>query len=120
MLLGTLGASFLGNLLTDKLTISTGQGTIRNNQSRPGLSMPPHSFNFGIQKNYQNEPKLNSAYLSYNLPKIQDGAGMINLNEFKSIGANWIPLHVSSNNGRGSYDPVYFNIFGLEQISKDI
>ena len=40
---------------------------------------------------------------------------MINLNEFKSIGANWIPLH-----GRGSYDPVYFNIFGLEQISKDI
>ena len=45
---------------------------------------------------------------------------MINLNEFKSIEANWIPLHVSSNNGRGSYDPVYFNIFGLEQISKDI
>ena len=31
MLLGTLGASFLGNLLTDKLTISAGQGTIRNN-----------------------------------------------------------------------------------------
>ena len=45
---------------------------------------------------------------------------MINLNEFKSIGANWMPLDVSSNNRRGSYDPVYFNIFGLEQISKDI
>ena len=29
MLLGTLGASFLGNLLTDKITIRTGQGTIR-------------------------------------------------------------------------------------------
>ena len=29
MLLGTLGASFLGNLLTDKIKIRTGQGTIR-------------------------------------------------------------------------------------------
>ena len=45
---------------------------------------------------------------------------MINLNEFKSIGVNRIPLHVSSNNRRGSYDPVYFDIFGLEQISKEI
>ena len=32
--------------------------------------MPPHPFNFGIQKNYQNEPKLSSAYSRNNLPKI--------------------------------------------------
>ena len=29
MLLGTLGASLLGNLLTDKCTIRAGEGTVR-------------------------------------------------------------------------------------------
>ena len=32
MLLGTLGATLLGNLLTDKDTITAGEGTIRSGQ----------------------------------------------------------------------------------------
>ena len=32
MLLGTLGASLLGNLSTDKVTIRAGEGTIRTDQ----------------------------------------------------------------------------------------
>ena len=32
MLLGTLGATLLGNLLTDKGTIRAGEGTIRTGQ----------------------------------------------------------------------------------------
>ena len=53
--------------------------------------MPPHLLtNFDIQKYYQNEPKFNGVYSRNNLPKIQDGAYVINLDEFKSIGAFYV------------------------------
>ena len=32
---------------------------------------------------YQNEPKFNGVYSKNNLPKIKDGAYLINLGEFK-------------------------------------
>ena len=60
--------------------------------------MQPHSLtNFEIQKYYQNEPKFNGVYSRNNLPKIKDGAYVINLDEFKSIGTHWIPLYVNDN-----------------------
>ena len=41
--------------------------------------MRPHPLtNFEIQKNYQNEHKLNGVYSRNNLPKIKDGAYAIN------------------------------------------
>ena len=47
----------------------------------------PHNplIDFEIQKYYQNEPKYNSMYSRNNLPKIKDGAYVINLDEYKSI-----------------------------------
>ena len=49
--------------------------------------MPPHPLtNFEILKYCQSEPKLNGVYSRNNLPKIKDGAYVINLEEFKSIG----------------------------------
>ena len=69
MLLSTLGASLLGNLLTGKGTIRAGEVATEMGQRR-GILMPPHlSTNFEIQKYYQNEPKFNGAYLRNNLPK---------------------------------------------------
>ena len=57
--------------------------------------MLPHPLtNFEIQKNYQNEPKFNDVYSRNNLPKIKDGAYIINL-EFKSIGTHWIVLELN-------------------------
>ena len=51
--------------------------------------MPSHPLtNFEIQKYYQNEPKFNGVYSRNNLPKIKDGAYVINLDEFKSIGTH--------------------------------
>ena len=38
---------------------------------------------FETQKYYQNEPKFNGVYSSNNLPKIKDGAYVINVDEFK-------------------------------------
>ena len=83
--------------------------------------MPPHSLtSFKIQKYYQNEPKFNGVYSRNNLPKIKDGAYLINLDKFKSIKTHWIALYVNGNNRRASYDAIYFNSFVVEHIPKEI
>ena len=85
--------------------------------------MPPHPLtNFGIQKYYQNdaqlssknEPKFNGFYSRSNLPNMKDGAYVINLDEFKSIGTHWIVLYVHNNN------VTCFDSFGVEHIPKEI
>ena len=53
--------------------------------------MPSHPLtNFEIQKYYQNEPKFNCVYSRNDLFKIKDGAYIINLDEYESIGTHWI------------------------------
>ena len=52
--------------------------------------------------------------------KIKDGAYVINLDEFKSIGTHWTALYVNGNNKRTSYDVVDFDSFGVEHIPKEI
>ena len=46
--------------------------------------------NFEIQKYYKNEPIFNGAYSIDNLPKIKDGAYVINLDEYSDIGTHWV------------------------------
>ena len=77
--------------------------------------MQPHPLtNFEIQKYYQNEPRLNGVYSRDNLPKIKDGAYVINLDEYSDIGTHWIVLYVLNN------DVTYFDDFGVEHIPKEI
>ena len=77
--------------------------------------MPPHSLtNFEIQKYYQNEPRFNGVYSRDNLPKIKDGAYVINLDDYSDIGTHWIALYVLNN------DATYFDSFGVEHIPKEI
>ena len=77
--------------------------------------MPSHPVtNFEIRKHYQNEPKFNGVYSRNNLPKIKDGAYVINLDEYKSIGTHWIALYVNAEN------VTYFDSFGVEHIPKEI
>ena len=79
MLLCTLGASLLGNLLTVKglkqsnipgpRVMQAGEGAVR-----AGELMPPHPLNnFEKQKYYQNQIKFDCVYSRINLPKIKDG-----------------------------------------------
>ena len=83
--------------------------------------MPPHPLTyFEVQKHYQNEPKFNGVYSRNNLPKIKDGAYIINLDEYKLIGTHWIALYVNSNNGSKSYDVTYFHSFRVEHSPKEI
>ena len=75
--------------------------------------MPPHPLtNFEIQKYYPNEPKFNGVYLRNNLPKIRDGAYVINL-KYKSIGTHWVALYADGNN------ITYFDSFGVKHILKE-
>ena len=77
--------------------------------------MPPHPLtNFDIQKYYQNEPRFNGVYSRDNLPKIKDGAYVINLDEYSDIGTHWVALYVQNNN------VTYFDSFGVERIPKEI
>ena len=50
--------------------------------------MPPHPLtNFEIQKCYQNGPRFNGVSSRNNLPKkIEDGAYVINLDEYADVG----------------------------------
>ena len=49
--------------------------------------MPPHPLaNFEMQKYYQNQRKFNGVYLRNSLSKVNDGAYIINLDEYESIG----------------------------------
>ena len=70
--------------------------------------------NFVIKKYHQNERKFDGVYSRNNLPKIKDGAYVINLDEFKSIGTHWIVLYVNGNS------IIYFDSFGVEDIPKEI
>ena len=61
--------------------------------------MPPHPLtNFEMQEYYQNKPKFSGVYSRNNLPKIKDGAYVINLDKFKSIGTHWKALYVNAEN----------------------
>ena len=63
---------------------------------------------------YENNAHQNGVYSRYNLPKTKDGAYVINLDEYKSIGTHWIALYVNGNNA------ISFDSFGVEHISKEI
>ena len=65
-------------------------------------------------KKYQNKPRFNGVYLRDNLPKIKDGAYIINLDEYSDIGTHWVALYVQNNN------VTYFDSFGVEHIPKEI
>ena len=113
MLLGTLGASLLGNLITG------GKGVIRapkGIKKKSNLLIPFHPLtNFEISEYYENEPRFNGVYSRDNLPaKIKKGAYVINLYEYKDAGTHWIALYVKNKK------VVYFDSFGVEHVPKEI
>ena len=70
--------------------------------------MPPQPLtHFEIKKYFQNEPNFNGVYSRKNVPKIKDGAYVINLDDYKSIGTHWIAFYVCDNNVH------YFYSFGV-------
>ena len=113
MLLGALGASLLGSILTGRGINRAGKGQVEKQQN--GFLMWPHPLTkFEIQKYYQNETRFNGVDSVDNLPKIKDEVYVINLDEYSDIGTHWVALYVHNN------DVTYFNSFGVEHIPKEI
>ena len=86
-----------------------------------GFLIPPHPLtNFEIQKYYKNEPRFNGVFSRNNLPeynsikKINDGAYIINLDEYANVGSHWIALFCKKN------EIIYFYSFGVEYIPNEI
>ena len=57
---------------------------------------------------------LDGVFSRDNLPKIKDGAYVINLDEYSDIGTDWVALYVQNNN------VIYFGSFGVEHLPKEI
>ena len=120
MLLGTLGASLLGNLLTDgKGIMRAGDGIVRagkGSKKKLNLLLPFHPLtNIEISEYYENERRFNGVYSRNNLPnKIKRGVYVINLDKYESTGTQWVSLFV-----KPKYT-VYLDSFGIEHIPKKI
>ena len=71
--------------------------------------------NFETQKYYQNESKFNGVYSRNNVPNtIKDGAYLVNLDEYYSIGTHWAALCVNVSS------LTYFHSFVVEHIPEEI
>ena len=120
MLLETLGASLLGNLLTGKGIIRAGGGIVRagegSKKKKLNSLLPFHPLtNIEISEYYSNEPRFNGVYSRDNLPEItKKGAYVINLDEYENTGTHWIALFITTN------EFIYFDSFGIEHIPKEI
>ena len=120
MLLGTFGASLLGNLFTGvKGIMRAGDGIVRaGSGSKKNVNplLPFHPLtNIERSEYYKNEPRFNGVYSRNNLPnKIKKGAYVINLDEFENTGTHWVSLFVKTN------EAIYFDSFGIEHIPKEI
>ena len=122
MLLGTLEASLLWNLLAGKGIVRAGSGNkkgkgiVKAGNGKERFLMPPHPLaNFEIQKYYENESRFNGVFSRNNLPlKIKDGAYVLNLDEYADVEKHWIALFCNRN------EIVYFDSFGVEYFPKEI
>ena len=117
MLLGTLGASLLGNLLTGQGTVRAGEGTVRAGEGtkKEAIILLHPLTNFEIKFYYENEPRFNGVYFRNNLLKtIKNGTYVVNLDEYADDGTHWIALYVKNN------EITYFDSFGVEHVPKVI
>ena len=131
MLLGRLGASLFGNLLTGgKGIVRAVEGSVASRAKGKGIVgagegskknhlnslLPFHVFtNIEISEYYASKSRFNGVYSRDNLPKItKKGAYVINLDEYENTGTHWIALFVKTN------EVIYFDSFGIEHIPKEI
>ena len=83
------------------------------------------STNFEIQAYYQIEPRFNGVFSRDNLRNnnkrshelgsaVKNGVFVINLDEYRDIGTNWVALDVNNKTA------TYFDSFGVEHTPKEI
>ena len=108
MLLGTLRASLLGDILTGKRINRAGEGhgqgivragywsSSRSKKNKLNFLFPVHPLtSIGIKRHYQNKPRFINVYSRDNLPnKRKNRAYIINIDEYSDIRTHWIALYI--------------------------
>ena len=74
----------------------------------------PLRTNFEVKKCFRNKARFNRVYSKVNSPKINDGAYVINLDEYETVVNHQISLSVNGDN------VTYFDSIGVELIPKEI
>ena len=67
-----------------------------------------------IANYFKYEPRFNGVSSRNNLPRIKDGAYVINLDDKNSKGAQWVSFYWQKNTA------VYFDCFGIEYIPQKV
>ena len=73
------------------------------------VSLNPFN-NIEITNYFDYEPSFNGVFQINNLPRIKDGAYIINLHDKNSKTTHWVSLFIDKNKA------VYFDSFGIEYI----
>ena len=73
---------------------------------------PLNNIEITIYFNY--EPRCNGFYLRNNLPRIKDGAYVINLDHENIKGTQWVSLFIDKKLA------IHFDSFGIEYIPQDV
>ena len=60
------------------------------------------------------EVRINGVFSRNNLPRIKDGAYVINLDDRNSKGTHWVSLFIDKNIA------IYFDSFGIEYIPQEV
>ena len=77
------------------------------------FSFAPSLKKIEITNYFNYEPRFNGVFPKNNLPRIKDGAYVINLDDKKSKGTDWVSLFIDRNTA------VYFDSFGNEYIPQE-
>ena len=70
--------------------------------------------NIEITNYFNYEPRFNGVFSRNNLPRIKDGAYVINLDDKNSKGTHWVSLFINKNTA------VYFDSFEIEYIPQEV
>ena len=70
--------------------------------------------NIKITKYFNYKPRLNGVFLRDNLPRTDDGMSVINLDNKRSKGKDWVSLFTDRN------VDVYLNSFGIEFVPEEV
>ena len=70
--------------------------------------------NIEITNYFNYEPRFNGVFSRNNIPRINDGAYVINLHDKNSKGKQWASLFIDKNTA------VYFDSFGIEYILEEV
>ena len=70
--------------------------------------------NVEITNYFKYEVRINGVFSRNNLPRIKDGAYVINLDDRNSKGTHWVSLFIDKNLA------IYFDSFGIEYIPQEV